>query len=601
MELLDTIVSTLEYYVWSWPEIGGELSLIVFALLGTGVFLTLRLAFVQIRHLGHGIAVTTGKYDDPDEPGDVPHFQALTTALSATVGIGNIAGVAIAIHWGGPGALFWMWVTAFLGMAVKFSEVTLAQHYRVVEFPDRESKAWEGSVSGGPMYYIEKGLGPKWKPMAVFFAGALMVTSFLTGNAVQANTVADIVGTEFGIAAWITGLVTASIVGLVIIGGIGRIGKVTGVLAPLMALIYVVGALLIIFVNFGDVPAAFGLIFSEAFNPSAGVAGTGAGVFLLTMMWGVRRGLFSNESGQGSAPIAHAAAKTDEPVSEGVVALLEPFIDTIVICSMTGLVIITTGVWNTPIPTALDLRSGDVTYVAPDERGVFAGGEAPEQIAVEGGVPVYEGNTRRFAWHDVAVEQFWVDEARETPFTGRIVQNYDDPATPARESTVAAVDTEGNAYTVLFGDAVETSAPLTQAAFEKGLANYGLGVLGKLIVLVSVLLFAISTAISWSYYGDRCANYLFGSAGILPYKAVFVLMHFVGAIASLSTIWVIGDIALGLVTFPNLVALVMLSGVVVKLTKSYFERKPWLENAEVHKRVVAEKKMTKDVTKKPKV
>ena len=302
METFETLVGRLEYFVWSWPEIGGELSFIVLALLGTGIFLTIRLAFVQFRHLGHGIAVTTGRYDDPDEPGDVPHFQALTTALSATVGIGNIAGVAIAIHWGGPGALFWMWVTALLGMAVKYSEVTLAQHYRVVEFPDRESKAWEGSVSGGPMYYIEKGLGPRWKPLAVFFAGALMITSFLTGNAVQANTVADIINTEFGIAAWVTGLVTASVVGLVIIGGIGRIGKVTGVLAPAMALIYVTGALAIILGNIVEVPAAFALIFTEAFNPTAGVAGTGTGVFLLTMMWGVRRGLFSNEAGQGSAP-----------------------------------------------------------------------------------------------------------------------------------------------------------------------------------------------------------------------------------------------------------------------------------------------------------
>ncbi|MEM1041866.1 MAG: sodium:alanine symporter family protein [Bacteroidota bacterium] len=584
METFEHIVSRLEYFVWSWPEIGGELSLIVLALLGTGVFLTIRLAFIQLRHLGHGIAVTTGKYDDPDEPGDVPHFQALTTALSATVGIGNIAGVAIAIHWGGPGALFWMWITALLGMAVKYSEVTLAQHYRVVDYPDRDGKAWEGSVSGGPMYYIEKGLGPAWKPLAVFFAGALMLTSFLTGNAVQANTVADIVNTEFGIATWMTGLITAAVVGTVIIGGIGRIGKVTGVLAPAMALIYVVGALAIILANITEVPAAFALIVTEAFNPTAGVAGTGTGVFLLTMMWGVRRGLFSNEAGQGSAPIAHAAAKTDEPVSEGVVALLEPLIDTIIICSMTGLVILTTGVWNTPIPTVMELDSGDITYVAPDERGVFAGGEPEAEIFVEGGVPRYDADERAFAWHDVAVEQFWVDEARETPFSGRILTGEGQ-----------AVDAAGTAYTVLYGDAVETAAPLTSAAFEQGLGQFGLGGLGKIIVLVSVLLFAISTSISWSYYGDRCANYLFGSAGILPFKAIFVVMHFVGAVASLATIWVIGDIALGLVTFPNLIALVLLSGVVVKLTKSYFERKPWLENAEVHKRVVAEKKSRKNV------
>ena len=585
MSTFEQIVSTLEYYVWSWPEIGGQLSFIVLALLGTGVFLTLRLAFIQLRRLGHGIAVTTGKYDDPDEPGDVPHFQALTTALSATVGIGNIAGVAIAIHWGGPGALFWMWITALLGMAVKYSEVTLAQHYRVVELPDQDAKAWEGTVSGGPMYYIEKGLGPKWKPLAVFFAGALMITSFLTGNAVQANTVADIVNTEFGIPVWITGLVTASLVALVIIGGISRIGKVTGVLAPAMALIYVLGALAIILFNIGEVPGAFGLIFTEAFSPSAGVAGTGAGAFLLTMMWGVRRGLFSNEAGQGSAPIAHAAAKTDEPVSEGVVALLEPFIDTILICTMTGLVIITTGVWNERLPgSELDLGSGDVTYVAPDEFGIILSGEPPAEIFVEGGRPVYEAeDARQFAWHDVAVEEFYTDQAQETPFTGRIVPGEG-----------RAYDVDGTTYDVLFGPAVETAAPLTSAAFEKGLGNFGLGGLGKLIVLVSVLLFAISTSISWSYYGDRCANYLFGSGGILPYKGVFIVMHFVGAVTSLATIWVIGDIALGLVTFPNLIALVLLSGVVVKLTKSYFERKPWLENAEVHKRVVAEKRAAKE-------
>ena len=210
---------------------------------------------------------------------------------------------------------------------------------------------------------------------------------------------------------------------------------------------------------------------------------------------------------------------------------------------------------------------------------MFAGGEPDAQIFVEGGQPRYDRGTRAFAWHDVAVEQFWIDEARETPFSGRIMT-----------AEGRAVDTEGNTYTVLFGDAIETAAPLTSAAFERGLGQFGLGGLGKLIVLVSVLLFAISTSISWSYYGDRCANYLFGSRGILPFKAVFIVMHFVGAVASLATIWVIGDIALGLVTFPNLIALVMLSGVVVKLTKSYFERKPWLENAEVHKRVVAEKK-----------
>ncbi len=419
MELIEGIISWLEALVWKSgiPVQGEQIPFLVIALLGTGIFLTFRLAFIQFRHLGHGFAVATGRYDDPDEPGDVTHFQALTTALSATVGIGNIAGVAIAIHWGGPGALFWMWMTALLGMAVKYSEVTLAQHFRVTETGN--ASQW-GSVSGGPMYYIEKGLGKKWKPLAVFFAGALMITAFMTGNAVQANTITDIVQTNFGITPWITGVVSAAIVGLVILGGIGRIGKVTGILAPVMALIYVLGGMSILLANIETVGPSFALIFREAFNPTAGVAGTGAGVFVLTLMWGVRRGLFSNEAGQGSAPIAHAAAKTDEPVSEGVVALLEPFIDTIVICSMTGLVILATGVWDAKHPTTLTLGGGGISYVSPDDRNVFLSEDAPVSIAVVDGVPRKVAGAADFAWNHVAIERFFVDETQTTPFNGTI-------------------------------------------------------------------------------------------------------------------------------------------------------------------------------------
>ena len=322
MEILEQIINTLSEYIWDRgiPVGEHEIPWVVVALLGTGVFLTVRLGFLQLRKLGHGFAVTSGRYDDPSEPGDVSHFQALTTALSATVGIGNIAGVALAIHWGGPGALFWMWVTAAVGMATKFSEVTLAQHYRQVDL-DADPHKWEGSVSGGPMYYIERGLGPRWQPLAAFFALMLGTTAFLTGNAIQANTVADTLNTTFGFPVWATGIITASIVAMVIIGGISRIGRVTGILAPVMAAIYATGALIIIALNIDQLLPTFGIIFREAFNPTAGVAGTGVGVFMLTMIWGVKRGLFSNEAGQGSAPIAHAAAKTDEPVSEGGVAL----------------------------------------------------------------------------------------------------------------------------------------------------------------------------------------------------------------------------------------------------------------------------------------
>lgn len=571
MNWFEYIVGRLEYFVWSWGiKVGEEeIPFLVIALLGTGVFLTLRLGFIQIRRLGHGFAVTSGKYDDPDEPGDVAHFQALTTALSATVGIGNIAGVAIAIHWGGPGALFWMWVTALLGMAVKYTEVTLAQHFRDVG-PDRDPKAWEGSVSGGPMYYIERGLGKRWKPMAVFFAGALMVTSFLTGNAVQANTVADTMLTEFHIPTWLTGLVTAAIVAMVILGGIRRIGKVTAVLAPVMAAVYVSGAMAILIMNWEMVLPTFGLIFREAFNPSAGVAGAGAGAFLLTMMWGVRRGLFSNEAGQGSAPIAHAAAKTDEPVSEGVVALLEPFIDTLVICSMTGLALLITGVWNDRVPTRIELAGGDISWVQEVAEGDYDGIAAPAELRIENGLPAAAGGVSGplVAWHEAPIEELYVDSERTRRFTGTIY--------PSRG--VAESD-GGETYPNLFALAAESGAPLTKLAFERGL-----GRLGGYIVIFSVLLFAISTAISWSYYGDRCANYLWGPKAILPYKVVFIGMHFVGAVIALSTVWTIGDIALGFVTFPNLIALVMLSGLVAKMTKSYFERRAWESNVEPHKR-----------------
>ncbi len=579
METVERFVNDVKYYVTDFgiPFQGETIPLAVVALLGTGLFLTLRLGFIQLRHLGHGFAVTSGKYDDPNEPGDVSHFQALTTALSATVGIGNIAGVAIAIHWGGPGAVFWMWVTALLGMAVKYSEVTLAQKYREVG-PDADPHKWEGSVSGGPMYYIERGLGPRWKPLAVFFAIMLGLTAFLTGNAIQANTVADTLSTTFGLPAWASGLATATIVALVIIGGITRIGRVTGILAPLMATIYVFGALAILVTNAGQILPAFALIFREAFNPTAGIAGTGAGVFVLTMMWGVMRGLFSNEAGQGSAPIAHAAAKTDEPVSEGVVGLVEPFIDTLVICTMTALVVIITGVWKDRIPSEITLTGGDLSYMAAKETGRHTAAEAPESIRIEDGyVRTASPDEPRLAWHEVAVERFFTDQAQTAPFTGVIL--------PA-EGTARGDD--GGSQTSLYGNAVESGAPLTMLAFRRGLGRFGDW--GHYVVLLSVLLFAVSTAIAWSYYGDRCARYLLGPKAVLPYKMVFVVAHFLGAVVSLSVAWTVGDIFLGIVILPNLLALVLLSKKVREETDSYFSRKPWIENAEAHKRWLVERK-----------
>ena len=575
MDFLQTVVNFLNTWVVELGIPVGEeqIPIMVILLIGTGLLLTVRTGFVQIRHIGHGFAVATGKYDDPDEPGDVSHFQALTTALSATVGIGNIAGVAIAIHWGGPGALFWMWVTAAVGMATKYSEVVLAQRYREVERPDHDARKWEGTVSGGPMYYIERGLGPAWKPLAVFFAVLLGFTAFLTGNAVQANTVADTMSTTFGIPAWVTGLVTAAVVGAVILGGIARIGRVTSILAPLMALIYVAGALVILLMNAGQLVPTFILIFSEALNPSAGVAGVGVGAFLVTMMWGVRRGLFSNEAGQGSAPIAHAAAKTDEPVSEGVVALLEPFIDTIVICTMTALVVLVTGVWDERHPTPIELRGGDLGWLALDEGGRYHGTAVPAEVRVDNGRQAIDRvGSPLIAWHEVALEELYADPAQTVPFTGTI-----------RPLEGVAVSDDGQTLPRLYAPAVESGAPLTMLAFQRGLP----GTWGQYIVLISVLLFAVSTAISWSYYGDRCANYLFGGASVLPYKLLYVAMHFVGAVLPLAVIWSLGDVALAIVIWPNLLALLLLSGQVKEMTRSYFERRPWVANAEAHKRAVA--------------
>jgi len=541
METLERVVNFLNNLVWNTPEM---LPLMVVALLGFGIFITIRMGFIQLRKFGHGVKVVMGHYDNPDDTGDVNHFQALSTALSATVGIGNIAGVAIAIHYGGPGALFWMWVTAFFGMAIKYSECLLAIKYRI--------KNADGSVSGGPMYYIERGLGPNWKWLAITFSALAVICSFFTGNAIQANTVADVMENSFifTIPTYVTGLITATLVGFVIIGGIKRIGYVTARLTPLMAVLYVLGALIILLLNYDQVIPSFVTIFTYAFNPVAGAFGVGSGLFITTMVWGVKRGLFSNEAGQGSAPIAHGAAKTEEPVREGAVALLEPFIDTILVCTMTGLVIISTGVWDTKHPTDVNLNSPDMGYEVVEVA------ESPSILQVEGGI-VQNGTLLR---NDFSIDTLYVDQAQTEFFSGTIdMSTY----TAFRSDT-------GESSGTVYGNAIYNGATLTSQAFEVGLSPLMPG--GKYIVTICVLLFAISTSIAWSYYGDRSIQYLLGDKSIIYYKGVYILLHFVGAITALSTIWAIGDIALGLMTFPNLIALFALSGVVYATSKEYFKR-----------------------------
>ncbi|MYI07147.1 MAG: alanine:cation symporter family protein, partial [Gemmatimonadetes bacterium] len=393
----------------------------------------------------------------------------------------------------------------------------------------------------------------------------LRITAFLTGNGVQANTVADNLETQFNIPTWVSGLVTSGVVAAVILGGISRIGRVTSVLAPMMAIVYVLGALTVILMNIGEVAPTFAVIFREAFNPTAGVAGTGVGALLVTLMYGVQRGLFSNEAGQGSAPIAHSAAKTDEPVSEGVVALLEPFIDTIIICTMTGMLIIMTGVWSERFETEITLSGGDLSYRAVQVDGGYADLAPDTPIRIDGGEHAATGpGDPQVSWHEVPVPILYVDEAQTQPFSGVI-----DPGPGT------ATGDDGQTYASLYGMAVESGAPLTMNAFRRGLAP--LGDWGHYIVVVSVLLFGISTAIAWSYYGDRCANYLFGARALIPYKVVFVIMHFIGAVLPLSVIWAIGDLFLALVIWPNLIALGLLAPRVVEMTRDYFERKPGRE------------------------
>ncbi len=550
---LSSTVDFLNYYVWSFPEV---LPWLVVVLLGTGLFITVRLHFIQFRKVGHALAIVAGRYDDDDDEGDITHFQALSTALSATVGIGNIAGVATAIHYGGPGAILWMWVTAVFGMAVKYAECTLAVKYR--RFDEH------GNVAGGPMYYIEYGLGEKFKPLAMLFAACGAFASFGTGNMNQANTVAVSARADFGTPSVVVGILCAAVVGSVILGGIKRIARVSSRLAPAMASLYVAGALLILLFHLPEVPGAFATIISHAFNPQASLGGSVAGLFSVTMLWGVKRGLFSNEAGQGSAPIAHAAARTDEPVREGAVALLEPMIDTLIICTMTALCIISTGVWDEKHPSSLPITHTTVlraNALPPAEPGVSeasrlqAALDAPSALVR---AEVVDGRQSHLAFigRDSLVEDAVLLQ-NGSPYTGPLVFTPQDGSLVPDDLMVE-------------GRMLLNSSALTARAFERGLSPLTGG--GNYLVALCVFMFAISTMISWSYYGDRCVTYLVGDAYVLPYRILFTGFVFLGSVLALETVWAYGDLVLGIMILPNLTAIILLSGTVVRLTKEYFSR-----------------------------
>ncbi|MEJ2422708.1 MAG: amino acid carrier protein, partial [Acidobacteriota bacterium] len=431
-EILDAVkhfIFGLDHVVWNWPSI---MPIMVVALLGTGIITTFRLSWIQIRRFWHGIRVLKGDYDDPEHEGDLSHFQALSTALSGTIGIGNIAGVATAIHYGGPGALFWMWVTAVFGMALKFTECTLAQWFRKVND--------KGQASGGPMYYIEQGLGPKWKWMAVAFACFAAITPLGMGDAVQSFTVADQFRHDFGVPTLITGIVIVIIVGAVILGGIRRIGKVTSKLVPFMCAVYILAGLVVLLLNANEVIPTLGLIFRSAFQPAAQIGGFAGGGFIFMMTWGVKRGLFSNESGLGSAPIIHAAARTDQPVREGVVAMLGPFVDTLTVCSITGLVILTTGVWNQKSMQRLPVSEQSALVTVVSGTHIHKDGVLPPDKIAAGifrvdhghpeGFEMVRNNSTLASMEILRAKGHFLDSGVK-PFTGTIMLKKDDGGDPA--------------------------------------------------------------------------------------------------------------------------------------------------------------------------
>ncbi len=437
--------------------------LLLFILIPTGIYYIFKLRFLNLTHFRHTINIIRGKYDDKKDVGEINHFRALSTALSGTVGTGNIVGVALAIFYGGPGAIFWMWVTGFLGMVIKYAECSLAVKYR--------RKNEDGSMSGGPMYYMEMGLknrlGRFAKVLALIFAFATIISTFGTGNMAQAHSIADALSDNYHIPVWLTGLVIASVVMIVIIGGIRRISDVTSRLVPFMAIIYFLAAISVILISYDQIPAAFALIFTDAFTGTAAQGGFLGSAFIVTLRYGVARGIFSNESGQGSSAIAYAAAKTNSPAREGLVASIGPFIDTLCVCTLTALVIIVTGAW----------KSG-----------------------IEGVGMTIEG-------------------------------------------------------------------------MNTGLARIGIYHFGEHIVAGALLLFAFSTIIGWSYYGSKATEYLFGTKAVPYYFVLYGVVVFLGSVWSIDLVWNFVDMAVTFMGIPNLIALLLLSGVVRKYTSEYIKGK----------------------------
>ncbi len=526
-------------------------------LIGTGIFFTFYLGFPQFRFFSHGWRIVTGKYVKEETEGETSPFEALTTAMSGAVGTGNIGGVALAIWVGGPAAIFWMWVTAIFGMTTKFVEVTMAHKYRTT--------LSDGSISGGPMYYIEQGLNMKW--VGILFAALMMICAIGSGNMPQINNIANVLESTFSIPKLLTGLVLGLLLWIIIVGGIKRIAQIASKLVPIMGVIYFGGALIILIENYENIIPSFNAIFSQVFTGSAAVGGFLGASFAMSLKLGVARGLYSNEAGQGSSPIAHASAKTEKSVEQGMVSILEPFIDTIVVCSVTALVILSSGAWTQKYENSFDRTSMfifDGSYSEENANDVEELGKFildrrnftnntssvknySGSLEVLGG-KIQQDNITIFHKQSIAEDVLFMKD-------GKLINGLIDISNGSIDDLGVKVS----------GKSLIHSAELTAKAFSSGV----LGVVGEYIVAIGLLLFAFSTAIAWSYYGDRSTAYIFGEGGVQVYRMIYVFSFILAAVIDTEIIWNIAYVVVALVSIPNLIALFVLRKEMKEQVTSY--------------------------------
>ncbi|MDC1421447.1 sodium:alanine symporter family protein [Gammaproteobacteria bacterium] len=530
-------------------------------LIGTGIFFTAYLGFPQFRFFAHGWRIVTGKYVKEDAEGETTPFEALTTAMSGAVGTGNIGGVALAIWIGGPAAIFWMWITAIFGMTTKFVEVTMAHKYRTT--------LSDGSISGGPMYYIEKSFNKRWA--GVLFAALMMICAIGSGNMPQINNIASVLDSTFSIPKLITGLVLGVMLWMIIAGGIKRIAKIASKLVPIMAVIYFGGALVVVAENYQNIIPSFHSIFSQVFSGSAAAGGFLGASFAMSLKLGVARGLYSNEAGQGSSPIAHASAKAEHSVEQGMVSILEPFIDTIVVCSVTALVILSSGAWTQKYDNTFERSS----------MAIFAGSYAESNSKDVEELGKYILDARNFTSDTTAVENFTgnldlidgqMQKQNVTVFHNNsiaedvVFYQGGEPVSGLLEISNGKI---ADSSVRVEGKSLIHSAELTSKAFGSGV----LGIYGEYIVAIGLLLFAFSTAIAWSYYGDRSTAYIFGEGAVPWYRTIYVVCFIAAAVVDTTVIWNIAYVVVALVTIPNLIALFVLRKEMKEQVDSYVMEK----------------------------